>query len=172
VRRGEKGVSVVFWRLRNVAAIADVYPTENEAALADVFVFDGANGILLEVAPDAGSWPRIHAAWDRFAAFITSKTAPPLSKGDVRERSDAEWNAAATHYLETKLFGDQAQKALAEAKDRLVALASHSSESGGGVTVTRYWKQGAIAYAKIPELKALDLERYRGAPREEVRVTT
>ena len=81
-----------------------------KAALADVFVFDGAEGILLEVAPDASTWPRIHEAWDKFAAFIASKTAPPLSKGDVRERSDSDWNAAATHYLETKLFAEQAQR--------------------------------------------------------------
>ena len=142
-----------------------------KAALADVFVFDGAEGLLLEVVPDASTWPRIHEAWDRFATLIASKSAPPLSKGDVRERSDSDWNAAAAHYVEVKLFTEQAQMALAQAKDRLVALASHTSEAGGGVTVTRYWKQGAIEYKKIAELKALDLEQYRGAPREETRVT-
>ena len=35
VRRGEQGTSVVFWRLRNVAAIADVYPSEDEHDLPD-----------------------------------------------------------------------------------------------------------------------------------------
>ena len=104
--------------------------------------------------------------------FVSSKSPPPLSKGDVRERSDSEWATAAAYYLETKLFADQAQKALAEAKETLVALASHTSEMGGGVTVTRYWKQGAIDYKKVPGLTALDLDQYRGAPREEVRVTT
>ena len=53
-------------------------------------------------------------------------------------------------------------KALDEAKAKLVGLASHTSESGGGVSVTRYWKSGTIDYKKIPELKALDLEQYRG----------
>jgi putative phage-type endonuclease len=142
-----------------------------KAAIADVFVFDGTDGILLEVAPDASTWPRIHEAWDAFMRCVTEERAPPLSKGDVRERSDAEWTAAAAHYLDTKLFADQAQKALGEAKERLVALASHTSETGAGVTVTRYWKQGAIDYKKIPELKALDVEQYRGSPREEVRIS-
>jgi putative phage-type endonuclease len=143
-----------------------------KAALADVFVFDGAEGLLLEVVPDASTWPRIHEAWNTFVASIASKTAPPLSKGDVRERSDSDWNAAAAHYVEVKLFTEQSQKALSEAKDRLVALASHTSESGGGVTVTRYWKRAAIEYQKIPQLKALDLEQYRGPQREETRITT
>jgi antirestriction protein ArdC len=35
VRRGEQGSSVVYWRLRQVAAVADVYPTENEHDLPD-----------------------------------------------------------------------------------------------------------------------------------------
>jgi hypothetical protein len=36
----------------------------------------------------------------------------------------------------------------------------------------RYWKSGVIDYKKIPELTAIDLERYRGPQRQEVRVTT
>ena len=33
-----------------------------------------------------------------------------------------------------------------------------------------YWKNGTIDYKKIPELSTLDVEQYRGAGREEVRV--
>jgi antirestriction protein ArdC len=35
VRRGEQGTSVVFWRLRHLAAVADVYPAEDEHDLPD-----------------------------------------------------------------------------------------------------------------------------------------
>jgi hypothetical protein len=41
-----------------------------------------------------------------------------------------------------------------------------------GVTVIRYWKNGAVDYKRIPELQSLALEQYRAAPREETRVTT
>jgi putative phage-type endonuclease len=174
-----KGKDSALWKTIEAGQLPEHYQWQVEhqlmvtkVALADVFVFDGADGVLLEVAPDESRWSRIHEAWEMFAPFLASKTAPPLSKGDVRERSDAEWTAAAAHYLETKLFTEQSQKALGEAKDRLTALASHTSETGGGVTVTRYWKSGPIDYKKIPELKALDLEQYRGAPRKETRITT
>ena len=73
--------------------------------------------------------------------------------------------------METKLLADQAHAVLAEAKDRLVGLASHTSEAGGGAAVTRYWKSGAIDCQKIPELKAIDLEQSRVGPREKRRVT-
>jgi putative phage-type endonuclease len=178
IKNPVKGRDSTLWKTVEAGQLPEHYQWQVEhqlmvtkAALADVFVFDGADGVLLEVAPDASTWPRIHEDWNTFAAFITSKTAPPFSKGDVRERGDPDWNSAATHYLETKLFAEQTQKALGEARDRLVALASHTSETGGGVTVTRFWKTGPIDYKKIPELKALDLESYRGPAREETRVT-
>ena len=37
--------------------------------------------------------------------------------------------------------------------------------------MTRFFKQGNVEYKKIPELKVVDLDRYRGKGREEVRVT-
>jgi putative phage-type endonuclease len=141
-----------------------------KAEIADVFVFDGSDGILLEVTPDAASWPRIHTAWDEFMQFVISKTPPPLSKGDVRQRNDAEWAEAAQAYVEAKRTADVVQRILDEAKGRLIALTSHSNESGAGVSVVRYWRKGSIDYSKIEELKIIDLERYRSAPREETRV--
>ncbi|MBA3504469.1 MAG: hypothetical protein H0T80_01650 [Betaproteobacteria bacterium] len=62
-------------------------------------------------------------------------------------------------------------KTLDEVKATLVALADHTSVSGGGVTVTRFWKSGVVEYKKIPELALVDFELYRGAPREETRIT-
>jgi len=173
-----KGRDSTLWKTIEAGRLPEHYQIQvahqlmvTKASVADVFVFDGSEGILLEIAPAPETWPRIRAAWDKFAVFLASKTPPPLSKVDVRERIDTEWTTAASRYLEAKLFADQAQKAFTEAKDRLVALASHTSETGGGVTITRYWKRGTIEYAKIPELDALDLEKYRSASREETRVT-
>jgi len=173
-----RGRDSTLWKTVEAGGLPEYYRLQvqhqllvTKADVADVYVFDGAEGILLEVSPQPEAWPRIHEAWDKFMGFVASKSPPPLSKGDVRERSDAEWAAAAAHYLETRLLADQVQKALTEAKESLVALASHISETGSGVTVTRYWKQGAIDYRKIPELQTLDLEQYRGALREETRVT-
>jgi len=78
-----------------------------KADVADIF--DGAAGILVAVTPEPDTWPQIHVAWEQFAAFVASKSPPPLSKADVRERSDPE-RAAAAHYLDTKIFADQAQQ--------------------------------------------------------------
>jgi len=64
-----------------------------------------------------------------------------------------------------------ADEALDRAKEALVALARHPREQGAGVSVTRFWKAGSVDYKKVVDLKGVDLERYRGKGREEVRVT-
>ena len=152
------------WQLQHQLMVA-------KAQIADLYVYDGADGILLEVTPDPSCWPRIHEAWDAFMAFVVQRTAPPLSKGDIRQRDDAEWAEAAQAYIEARRAADTVQRTLDEARGRLIALTSHSSESGCGVSVTRFWKKGSIEYSKIEALRAMDLEPYRGAPREETRVS-
>jgi hypothetical protein len=141
------------------------------AEVADVFVFDGTDGIQLEVTPDASTWPRIHAAWDAFARYVAEAQAPPLTDRDTRMRDDPEWLGAAAAYLELRAASEVLSTKLDEAKARLVGLASHAKEQGGGLSVTRFWKKGAVEYRRTPGITKLDLEQFRAAPREEIRIT-
>ena len=122
--------------------------------------------------PKPDTWPRITAAWDEFQRYLDSDTPPPLTDRDTRERPDAQWQKAAAAYIQAKRLADEATTALDSAKAALVTLASHTSESGAGVKVTRFWKAGAVDYKRVPQLKGVDLGQYRGAARQEVRVTT
>ena len=61
---------------------------------------------------------------------------------------------------------------LAAARDALVTLTNHPREQGAGVAMTRFWKAGNVAYAKIPALQGLNFSGRRGKAREEIRVTT
>ncbi|HRF11267.1 MAG TPA: hypothetical protein PLR37_03900, partial [Candidatus Accumulibacter phosphatis] len=57
------------------------------------------------------------------------------------------------------------------AKDRLLELSTHPSETGFGVSVTRYWKQGNVDYKRVPELQGVNLDAYRQKGRFETRVS-
>jgi predicted phage-related endonuclease len=142
-----------------------------KADVADVFIFDGIEGVIFLVAPDASVWPRIHAAWDEFAHYVTDAQAPPLSDRDVRIRDDPEWLEAAAKYVELRTAYEELSAKVDEAKKALIAKTEHPKEQGGGVLVTRLWKRGNIEYKRVPELVGVDLEQYRGAARQEVRVT-
>ena len=135
------------------------------AQLAHVFVFDGKEGLLLEVTPQPQCWTLIQQAWDEFMQYLETDTPPPLTERDTLERSDEAWQSAAKAYLEAKRTAEAASAQLEAAKAALVALTSHPSETGCGVIVTRYWKAGTIDYKKIPELKEVDVEEYRGPGR-------
>jgi len=141
------------------------------AEVADVFVFDGTDGLLLPVTPDPASWAQVRSAWDAFAAFVEKAEPPPLTELDVRVREDPEWLQAASTYRELRTAYEELGMAVEEAKAKLVGLTSHAKEQGGGVTVTRLWKRGNIDYKRVPELRGVDLEPYRQAAREETRIT-
>lgn len=141
------------------------------AKLAHLWVFDGKQGLLLEVAARPDRWPEIQAAWDAFMKFITTDTPPPLCDRDTREREDDAWRTAAAAFLRARQDADHSAAAADEAKAVLVALTSHPSESGAGVSVAQFWKRGAVDYKRVPQLKNVDLEAYRKQSRLEVRVS-
>ena len=114
---------------------------------------------------------RLRKSKQRGTLFSHNDTPPPLTDQDTLTRSDELWQQAATEYLRLKAMSDEAQTKADEAKAKLISLTAHSRESGFGVSVTRFWKQGNVEYKKVPELVGVDLELYRGKMREEVRVT-
>jgi putative phage-type endonuclease len=143
----------------------------SKANKGHLYVFDGADGILLEVAPCPDRWQAIHEAWNAFMLCIETDTPPALTERDKVVRKDAEWQAAAERYVQLKAESDALALRLDEAKAVLLGLAEHPSESGFGVGVTKYWKQGNVDYKRIPELVGIDLETYRQEGRWETRVS-
>ena len=172
-----KGRESTLWQSLQKGCLPEHYQWQvqhqlmvTKADIADVYIFDGTEGVLFPVAPDASSWPRIHQAWNEFARYVTEAQAPPLTDRDVRIRDDREWLDAAARYVALRTAYDELSANIDEAKSRLVGLASHAKEQGGGVAVTRLWKRGAIDYKRIPELARVNLEQHRAASREETRV--
>ncbi len=138
---------------------------------AHLWVFDGAKGVLVTIERDEALIEAIKATWDRFQPHLDSDTPPALSEADTRVRTDQAWQEAAQRYAELKHQADALAEQLEQARKSLLSLAQHPRESGGGVTVTRYWRQGNVDYKKIPTLRGVDLTAWRTSPREEVRVS-
>lgn len=140
------------------------------AQTAHLWVFDGSQGILHEIQRDEAVMTRIQAGWEGFQHHLETDTPPPLADDDTVVRADPAWQAAAIAYVQAKREADAMADKLETARQALLALANHPKESGAGVTVTRYWKQGNVDYKKIPALQGLDLSQWRGKGREEQRV--
>jgi putative phage-type endonuclease len=143
----------------------------SKARQGHLYVFDGVDGLLVEVSPCPDRWQAIHEAWNGFMRCIETDTPPALMDRDKAIRKDAAWQAAAECYVQLKAETDALASRLDTAKEALIALAQHTSEAGFGVAVTRFWKQGSVDYKKVPELAGVDLEGYRQKGRWETRVT-
>lgn len=111
-------------------------------SIAHLWVFDGLEGVNLSIRPDLGTFEQIRSAWDRFQQNLDSDTPPPLTEQDTVLREDNTWAEVAGLYVSLKAHADKAAKEADEAKARLVALTQHNRESGYGVAVTRFYKQG------------------------------
>lgn len=138
---------------------------------AHLWVFDGTEGLLQTVRRDDATMAAIREAWDEFQVYLDEDRPPALTEADTAIREDAQWAQAALAYAQAKVATQASDEALERAKAALVALARHPREQGAGVSVTRFWKAGSVDYKKVVELKGVDLERYRGRAREEVRVS-
>ncbi len=93
-----KGRASALWQALDAGELPDHYRWQvqhqlmvTQADIADVFVFDGSEGMLFPVAPDPSAWPQIHAAWDEFMRYVQGAQPPPLSDRDTRLRDDPEW---------------------------------------------------------------------------------
>ena len=173
-----KGKSSELWQSVEAWEIPEMYRIQVQhqlmvsgANLAHLWVYDGNDGLLLEIEPDEVAQQRIKNAWDDFVKYVATDTPPPLVEGDTVLRDDLDWQIAAELYVAAKAKSDEISTILDEAKSKLISLAKHNRESGCGVVVTRFWKAGSINYKAIPEITGVDLEQYRGKSKEEVRVT-
>lgn len=140
------------------------------AQIAHLWVFDGAHGLLLELQRDESVMERIQTGWADFQPHLDKDTPPPLSDRDTRIRNDQAWTQAAEAYARLKQQSDELAQQVDAARATLISLAQHPKEQGAGITVTQFWKQGAVDYKKIPELQGIDLNAYRGETRREIRV--
>lgn len=141
------------------------------ASTAHFWVYAENSGVLITVHRDEEIMTLIHEAWDDFQQYLDTDSPPPLTETDSAQRDDPAWSQAAQVYLEAKRQADAADESLDAARSRLVGLSQHPRESGAGVNVVKLWKAGNVDYKRVPELSGVDLSRYRGQGREEVRVT-
>ncbi len=141
------------------------------AVEAHLWVYVEGEGLLLTLRRDEAAMEAIRGAWDTFGQYLDTDTPPPLSEADSVQRDDPAWVEAAAAFVTAKQAADGVVEALEAARQRLVDLAMHPRETGSGVSVVRLWKAGNVDYKRIPELKGVDLDRYRGKGREEVRVS-
>jgi len=94
----------------------------------------------------------------------------PDDGDELNRGNDQQWRIAASRYRSARLKLDRASLEEQYARAELEKLAMARRTYGCGTEVLRSLRRGAIDYARIPELRGVDLEPYRKKPVEVVRI--
>jgi hypothetical protein len=96
--------------------------------------------------------------------FVLQFVEPPLGPLDYQQRDDALWEELCFRYkiIKKEIEGWEAEEKIV--REHLIGLADNQSCRGAGIQLTKYTRQGNVEYAKIPELRGVDLSAYRKPP--------
>lgn len=125
------------------------------------YSFDGIDGVLIKVDRDQKFIENMISMELDFYRRLQRKNPPDLETDDFEIRTDSDWAETSERWMASKKRLEQAQEEEALLKDKLLKLAGRSNARGAGISVCQVTRKGPIDYSAIPELKGLDLEKYR-----------
>jgi len=125
------------------------------------YSFDGFDGVAVEVKRDHEYIAKMIVEERKFYECLMSQTPPDISEDDYIQRDDDIWNECASRWtlVMSQIKDMQNQEEIL--REQLIQLSGQSNTKGAGITLCQVQRKGLIEYAKIPELKGLDLEAYR-----------
>lgn len=126
------------------------------------------NAVHQRIKPDQDYGRDIAEAAIRFMAQVARGDAPEASERDFFSPQDPRFSELSRLYNQMNAI-----KAQYDALEETILgeYGSHKRIKVGDVQITKYLAKGTVDYAKIPQLKGIDLDKYRKPTQERVKVT-
>jgi len=102
----------------------------------------------------------------KFWDCMQNLEAPELIDRDYIKRNDEEWNQLAKEWIELSNLEDKKEKV----RKRLLEISGNSNSMGAGIRLSKFMRKGNVDYKAIPNLKDIDLEKYRKGTIEAYRI--
>lgn len=131
------------------------------AEVVHYYSFDGAAGVLVEVARDEDYIEELLKAETLFWERVVSRNPPPLSERDYIEETDYVNLENIQEWRRKKHQVDLLEKDMEELRDHITGRLTHNRVKAFGVKIQKIFKKGSVDYSKIPELKSIDLDKFR-----------
>lgn len=126
------------------------------------FSYNGSDGVIVEVERDQKYIDRMNQKEEEFWNCILNFNPPDLCDDDYIDMSKKiGWPEAVNQYKEVCEKIKELEKDEERIRQQLILLSGEKNSHGGGIKLTKSLTKGAIDYSNIPELKDVDLERYR-----------
>lgn len=136
------------------------------------FSYRDGDVALVEVGRDESYIKSLYAEERKFWSCVQNLTPPPLTDKDYVRRSDIEWVRAAAEWVRTAAELEATKEKEKIYREMLLELSQKKSSFGHGVKLQKIVRRGTVDYKSIPELEGVDLEKYRGLPIEQWRLTS
>lgn len=98
----------------------------------------------------------------KFYDCLINFTAPAMTDKDFLQKNDFEWLKKTDEYKKIKREIKRLDEKEVELRNQLVSMCDNQSCQGNGLRVSKTLTKGRIKYDDIPELKEIDVEKYRG----------
>ena len=105
-----------------------------------------------------------------FYDCVQNLTAPRMIERDFIQKEDDIWIETAAKWKQIKNQMTQLEKEEEDLRSSLICMSGKSNCKGGGIKLSKIVRKGSIDYKAIPELKEIDLEKYRKTPIEMYRL--
>lgn len=138
----------------------------------DYFSFDGADGVIVQMKRDDAYIENMIQEEKKFYQCILQKIEPEIDQDAYLQKDDERWKFYAEcwkHHCKRREWLDNEEKKL---RAWIMDASKEQNCKGHGISVCKIERKGNVDYAKIPELKGIDLDMYRKASTNSWRITS
>lgn len=126
------------------------------------YSYNGEEGICIEVFPDPEFKEKFLAQAREFWKCVALNEPPALQESDYKDNSnEPDWLRISCGYRNLCDQIKNLEELKEEHRRELIKLSGDQNCSGGGIKIMKSVIRGRISYDDIPELKGVDLDKYR-----------
>jgi len=133
--------------------------------------FDGEHIVFIKVERDLEYIKQLIEKEIEFFEYVQNLVPPKMDMVDKMIRVDDEWLVISNDCLNLMNKIEELKSEFEFKKDELITLSHGKPSQGGGISLDFVEQKGTINYKSIPEMKEIDLEKYRGEPKSFWRLT-
>lgn len=137
-----------------------------ELEMGYYFSFDGFSGVVVEVYRDDAYIKKMLQKEKEFWECLQELKPPPMTDRDYESKEDENWMLAAQEWLQINNQIKSLESRQKQIRDNLIKMCNGHSSRGFGIKISHTFRDGLIDYKAIPEIKSVNLEKYRKKPIE------
>ena len=135
------------------------------------FSYDGKDGVIIEVGREDEYIKTMVALEKKFYDCMINFEPPKLNERDFISMEDEQFVSIATRLLELRQNRKLIESEEEYLTKELINKAGGLNVIGGGIQITKVLRKGNVDYGSIPEIKGIDLDKWRKEATESWRIT-